>query len=371
MTSVTEPHGGSADPAGRSTAPRVTTAASRPRREVGIDLARGVALISMFVAHTAPSAGPGGIFQVSEYLTFPLFALLVGAGAALGARAYGLWEHGVRTLVQAALLLGVGYWLEGSGAQIVIVLAPLGVLTLVAWGIARLPSVGVVVVGVLAAVAAQWTLESSRETALRLVLEDSAWSWWFNLLVSPTYPMAVLVTMACAGVLMVRTLVPATVRGATGSSRVVLATWVTAALTLAVSVVLLGLVALDRVDVVAYVTSPWEQVLITCLAVGVTALCLGVAAWPSRAWQWCVGALAAAGGMTLTLYTLHTLWLAWWVTEFRPGQGDDTWVNVVGLSVGAVLVALVWRAVVRPRWLARGPLESVAGLVGVLASRVR
>lgn len=39
------------------------------------DLARGVAVVSMLVAHTAPV---GGILNLSEFLTAPLFAMIVG-----------------------------------------------------------------------------------------------------------------------------------------------------------------------------------------------------------------------------------------------------------------------------------------------------
>ena len=40
-----------------------------------LDLARGFAVISMVVAHTSPW---GGILNVSEYVTAPWFAMLIG-----------------------------------------------------------------------------------------------------------------------------------------------------------------------------------------------------------------------------------------------------------------------------------------------------
>lgn len=43
-------------------------------RLVWPDAARGVAVLSMFVAHVAPG---GGVILLSEFLTAPLFALLV------------------------------------------------------------------------------------------------------------------------------------------------------------------------------------------------------------------------------------------------------------------------------------------------------
>ena len=53
-------------------------------RDVGVDALRGVALVSMFVAHTAPVTRFSAFDDLSEYLTYPLFADLVGMGAALG-----------------------------------------------------------------------------------------------------------------------------------------------------------------------------------------------------------------------------------------------------------------------------------------------
>ena len=52
-------------------------------RLVWVDVARGLALVSMFLAHAAPSGGPGGALHLTEFLTAALFAALVGVGAAL------------------------------------------------------------------------------------------------------------------------------------------------------------------------------------------------------------------------------------------------------------------------------------------------
>ena len=44
-------------------------------RLLWLDLARGLAVVSMVIAHTAPW---GGVFVGTEYLTAPWFAMLVG-----------------------------------------------------------------------------------------------------------------------------------------------------------------------------------------------------------------------------------------------------------------------------------------------------
>ena len=56
------------------------TATSTERRDLGVDLVRGVALVSMYVAHCAPGAGPAHVLILSEYLTMPLFVRRLPSG---------------------------------------------------------------------------------------------------------------------------------------------------------------------------------------------------------------------------------------------------------------------------------------------------
>lgn len=337
-----------------SALPAATT--SPAAREWGVDLARGVAVISMFVAHTAPTAGPGGVLLLSEFLTFPLFALLVGAGAELAARRTGVMEHGVASLVRAAALLLAGWLLLKAGAWIVIVLAPLGVLTLLCWAVSRLPSWAVAAVGLVAAAVAPWTIEASRTTVMDLMIgEDTSLLWWFELLVNTSYPQAVLLVGGSVGILATRLLVPRTGHPAPAA---------TAATLLGASLVVFGLLTAlrltGRVDIVPYETTWLEQLFVMALALGVYAACFLLAQLDlvRRA----LAPLAWVGAMTLTVYALHIGWLAYWVRGLRPGTSDDTWVNVIGMSVGALVLATAWHLLRAPRPWQRGPLEGVVGL---------
>ena len=74
--------------------------------------------------------------------------------------------------------------------------------------------------------------------------------------------------------------------------------------------------------------------------------------------------VAAMGAMTLTLYSLQILRLAYDVRVLHPMLRDDSWVNLAVLTVGSLAIAVVWSLVVRPRMWRRGPLE---GFVSVLA----
>ncbi|MHA6525785.1 DUF418 domain-containing protein [Tessaracoccus sp. G1721] len=99
-------------------------------RQLWLDLARGLAVVSMVVAHTAPA---GGIFTVTEYLTAPLFAAAIGAGIELAWRG---WRDGALRFVgeyavRGALLFLAGVLLQPLYWQIVVVLQWLGALTVI------------------------------------------------------------------------------------------------------------------------------------------------------------------------------------------------------------------------------------------------
>ena len=100
----------------------------RPRI-ASIDLVRGVAVLSMLAAHFGPD---GGIWALSERLTAPLFATLVGVGVLL------TWQRRASTgwffadeLYRAAILIALGTVLQQLYWQIDVVLQTLGVLSIV------------------------------------------------------------------------------------------------------------------------------------------------------------------------------------------------------------------------------------------------
>ncbi len=306
------------------------------------------------------------MLALSEYLTFPLFAMLVGVGAQLGARAHGARRHLVSTCVHAVALLGLGWLLDQAGAQVIIVLAPLGVLTLLMWFIVRLPTWAVAAVGATAAALAPWVAESTEPVRTRLMMEQSPALWWFELLASDSYPQIVLVLMACAGVLLTRLLLPAT-----GVRRVPAAVAAVVFLALAAAWRVADLVGV--VDLIAYETVWPVLAFDLCLAAALVAGCLVIGAMDQGGVRALVRTVADAGSMTLTLYALHVVWLAWWVRVLRPALSDDAWLNVVGMTVGALVLAAVWTRLPWPARWRRGPVEgmlaqTVAALEGRRAS---
>ena len=315
------------------------------QRRTDVDVVRFLALASMYVAHVAPVPGPAHVLELSEYLTMPLFALLVGVGAQLGVRSAGSdagaqgWRWWWSMTVRAAVLIGLGLALERAGAQVVIVLVHLGVLVVVAGLLARLPGP---VLGTVAAVAfiGSWSTEIARAVGAD----------------GPYWPLP-MVVYAAVGILLSRWWL----RGA--GTRSVLVPGIVGAVLLLLAASMLAAEQLGRIDLVPYSGTAQETVLDALLAAGVLGVGLAGARVLSRRapGRRFVSLLAATGAMTITLYVLQVLWLAYDVRVLHPGQRDDSWTNLAVLLGGSLVLALVWPAVVRRGAWRRGPVEGLVG----------
>lgn len=324
-------------------------------RDLRVDVVRGLALLSMYVAHCAPVGGPAGVLTLSEYVTYPLFAALVGAGAQLADRrltgpgsARGWWAIAVR----GAVLIGVGLLLERAGSQVVIVLVYLGLLTWVAAPLARARTSVVAGVALTAYVVAPivhdllldqrgQVLADGQATRLRLL----------DLLVTgPSYRLSSMVFFAALGILLVRLALRR------DPSRQVLV-----ALTLA-TVAGAGIAAsrAGLLTLAPYDTTHAEHLFDALLLSALFLVGVAAAALAPRATR----PLAAIGQMSLTLYIAQIYWLAYDVKVLHPGQRDDSWLNVAILVLGSFLLAGAWQALVRRRPWQRGPAE---GITAVLA----
>ncbi len=100
------------------------------RRLDGLDAARGFAVISMLVAHLSPA---GGVFTISEYLTAPLFAVVIGVamGIHLADRRPGATQFLLENLQRGVLLILLGVLLQEMYFWIIVVLPYLGLLIVV------------------------------------------------------------------------------------------------------------------------------------------------------------------------------------------------------------------------------------------------
>lgn len=344
---------------------------SSPRsRLVWLDVARGLALLSMFVAHVAPASGPAGVLNLSEFLTAALFAALVGASVDLEADRYGWGRALGAALVRAVVLVGCG-WLGGLfEAQVVGILGQLAVVTIVAVLCCRLPSAVLAGLALLLAGAGVWVTRLGAAPVLEAVTSltpagadpataaPAALSW----LVFGPYRVLLLCAYALAGTVLARTLQRSS-RGA--------------ALGWAVGGAAVGAVAVyaSRLQTgeapLPYTGTVTEVVL--CLGLVGAALGLAAALTPDRV-PWLTDVLAVPGSMTLSVYLAHLAYLGWGRTALSAIAGtdgpwvgafgrDDAWFNLVVLCVGGILLPLLWRALVRVEPWRRGPLEGPVRLL--------
>lgn len=326
-------------------------------RRTDVDLVRCLALASMYVAHVAPARGPAHVLELSEYWTMPLFSMLIGVSAQLmvwSNTPVGRWRRSMG--VRAAVLIGLGLALEQAGAQVVIILVHLGVLVLVAGLLARLSTGGIAVAAVTTFVGTLLLVEhvtSAQFVDGGWVAEVAQFMW-----VGGPYRLLLMVGYSLVGILVSRWWL----QGAQASS--VVQPGVVGSGLLVIGAAMFGAEQLGRLDLVPYSGTAQETVLDTLLAVGVTGVGLALARALGRVpiGRGVLSVLAGAGAMTLSLYALQVLWLAYDVRVLHPGERDDSWVNLAVLCVGSLVLAWAWHTLVRVEPWRRGPIEGPVSL---------
>jgi len=373
------------------TATEPAPAGTRPpaTRLTGVDAARGLALIGMMAVHVLPGVDPDGgtsaAYLVASGRSAAAFAVLAGVGLALafgGPRAVNgrRWPGAAVALtVRAALIGAVGLALGYPDSGVAVILAYYAVLFLLAVPLLRLRSA--VLAGIAAAVAFAVPVASH---VLRAELEapERANPTFATLLEHPGelllvlgltgyYPALAWTTYLCAGLAAGR-LPLRSARVAAGLLGGGTALAVSAS---AASSLLLGPLdgwerilattpadfdpaALDRgwfgttppttlwwlaIDA-PHSSTPFDLLHTTGTALAL----LGALLLLSRVASRLLIPLAAAGSMTLTLYTVHVVLLS---SSLLPAEPTTSYAVQVA---AALVVALLWR-----RWVRRGPLEAV------------
>lgn len=320
-------------------------------RIIGIDVARCLALLSMFIAHTAPGRGPGGLLNLSEFLTAPLFALLLGASAFYSSQRMSFPTLFASSVVRAIALVALGLYIGTWGAQVDIVLQYLGLLSLLMAPLVFLPAwaLGALALACwwFAALARTYFAADATQAALKGSYTAYLYDWAFT---GTSYQVLTLLTYACVGAILAAGLEH---WGAVGDA--------------VVAVAGTGLTGLlfwySRTAVPEFLpyTSSRLEIgfsLSACIAV-VGWSCLLARAFSQR--EGLISPLVAAGRMTLSLYVLQIAVLAAYsvhAVSYGLPVRDDSWPMMFGLIVLALLFAWGWQRILGHTFLRRGPLET-------------
>ena len=339
--------------------------ASVARRVDGVDAARGLALIGMFVAHVAPavtSADLVSLIAIANERPRLLFALTAGMGLAFisgGTRPIADGRSILRrqVAIRAVILIALGLLIAVTLQPLVfIILDVYGVAFLVMLPLLFIPARAALGLGIALLAIMPGLAELASTTDVVVDLQSGALAIVVDWFVSGAYPVVEWVPVMLIGL--------ALVRFDLSSPRVVTVAALTGAATAAV---LLPIVALMPHDVTAasgYEVDPWAAALRTSLealgnvGVGVVVvagmLLLTFFARPTvrRGAGAVLSPIIAMGSMPLTIYTLHLVVLAASIRVENGYYTDDSFALMLWLIVGSMLFAWVWR-----RYLGRGPLE--------------
>lgn len=369
-------------------------------RLVGVDLARGLALVGMMAVHLLEPVGPDGGMSAAWVLSVgkasALFAVLAGVGIAFGSggrrrptgrrRDAAATSLAVRALLIGAFGLLLGYAVPADTARVI--LAYYGVLFLLAVPLLSLSTRALValaagitvVMPVLShVVRAELPVAAEQNPTFTDLLTDPV-RLTIDLTLTGAFPALPWLAYVCAGL--------AVGRCALGSRGVVLkigAIGVALAVGSSVGSWLLMSVAggWQRLEAVALQTmspeeytdllvwgpgggvlptsSPWWLAVTTphsatpfdlAFTIGTSLAVLSVSVLLGRVAGRLVVPLAAAGSMTLTLYAGHLL-----LTSLPPQPASDVLTFVIQLLL-VVTFALLWG-----RRYARGPLEAGVAVV--------
>ncbi|WP_067714622.1 DUF418 domain-containing protein [Nocardia yamanashiensis] len=138
------------------------TVAGTGARLLGVDLARGLAVLGMYAAHVGPDPARGGVLGFLTELTHgrssALFAFLAGFSLVLilGRRAPKSGRAGrqavVKVLVRAGILLALGTALTALGTDVEVILAYYGLFFLLALPLYRLRATTLAVIAAIGAI---------------------------------------------------------------------------------------------------------------------------------------------------------------------------------------------------------------------------
>ena len=334
-----------------------------PRRVDGVDAARGLALIGMFVAHVSP---PVDALEVAQLIALAddrprlLFALTAGLG--LGfisggmrpiAEGRGRAELRRQIAIRAVILIALGMLIWFTLHPLVfIILDVYGVAFLVMLPLLFLPPQAALLLGTSLLAVTPALAEIGARTEFVEAVRETPWKFLSDWAVGGAYPVIVWVPVMLIGLALARLSLEsprvvgiiALVGAAAASVFLSVASllpppeligeaeW---SVPLRASVEALGNVGVCAVIVAAMLT-------LTALARPAVRRVAGAVLSP----------VIAMGAMPLSIYTIHLVVIALAIRRDDGVVTDDSWPLLIGLVVGSMVFAWAWR-----RWVGRGPLE--------------
>lgn len=370
-------------------------------RLLGVDAARGVALLGMMAIHVLPGVDPDGSRALSHTLAHgrsaALFAVLAGVSLGLATRRVyngtAPWSPAVAGILGRALVIGaVGLALGSFDSGVAVILPYYAAFFVLMIPLITLPSRMLVLIAVLAGtlvplISQSWraflppalydnpTFDMVAERPLDLLRE---------LLLTGYYPalpwLAYLATGLAVSHLSLRSTRTAwslvigggvLALAARGASRFLLDVAGGREAIAAAEGLTAGSPEYERLLFSSqYGTTPtstWWWLAVDnphsstpfdfASTIGTALLVLGLALLIAHHASWLLVPLAAAGSMTLTLYTAHVMALA---LAPLPADPQESYLLQV---VAVLLIGFGWRLVFR-----RGPLEMVTAFVSLLAT---
>jgi uncharacterized protein len=336
-----------------------------PERVLGVDLARGLAVLGMYGAHVGLTEAfdwprPDTWLDVVNGRSSILFALLAGVSIAIisgGMRPLDgvpLLQARTRVFTRAALIFVIGGLLEYLSSGIAVILPTYAALFVIALPFLRWPPLHLFVLAGLLA------LVSPFVTALLAANGEGGGGAIVELLVTGHYPGLIWIVFVLVGLGIGRLdlSTPAVRLGILGSgvALAVVGYGAGEAARAAVATTVLADELATVATTEAHSGSPFEVVGSTGFALAVIGLCLLVAG-PAR---WVLYPLAAVGSMALTAYTVHVVIVAAIGREAFEQPDNGLYLAFV---VGALVVCSLWVFL-----LGRGPFERVLTRVSRMAA---
>ncbi|WP_098464119.1 heparan-alpha-glucosaminide N-acetyltransferase domain-containing protein [Isoptericola jiangsuensis] len=369
-----------------------------PDRVVGLDVARGLAVLGMFAAHVGSTDGAASWLEIADGRSSVLFALVAGVSLAVvtgGPRPLAgdaLVRSRTRLLVRAVMLLAVVALLDLLGTRVLLILgfyAAYFVLALpfLGWGPRRLAALAALV-AVVGPPLAYWGPEVLARVELHLPDDGSGAVTDFVL--TGHYPAVVWMAYVLAGMAVGR----CDLTAARLPERLLVGGLAATAVGYAAAGMIVGSLVIDvpgdviagppgqlpgdvlvdaQVDATTSVpgavhawSDPWptpwylaqagphDDTFFEVLGSGGFALAvLGACLFARGVGAWVLSPLAAAGSMALTVYSAQVVAIWHWDLVGSPTNGP-----LVVMVLVTLVGATAWRLT-----LGRGPLERLVGWV--------